>query len=121
MSFIIAGMKNVYATDTTPPVLKSISVSKNSVVAGESLTITIDAEDLGSGISAVWMSLVSPSKQLDPFSGQSISFGAPTSTMARTAVVDYPGGIETGKWRVKISLQDSAGNIQALRCFKWVT
>ena len=48
--------------DTTPPVLKNITFSKNVVKAGESMEMYVDAEDADSGIDSVYVSLSNPSK-----------------------------------------------------------
>ena len=48
--------------DTTLPILKNITFSKNVVKAGESMEMYVDAEDADSGIDSVYVSLSNPSK-----------------------------------------------------------
>ncbi|MGE7936975.1 hypothetical protein, partial [Bacillus paramycoides] len=60
---ILIGIPNAKAEwDTTLPVLKNITFSKNVVKAGESMEMYVDAEDADSGIDRVYVSLSNPSK-----------------------------------------------------------
>jgi len=93
LSLVLLDSVSVLAIDTECPVLMSVSLSSSSVAVGDTLTISIDASDPGSGIDAIWMSIESPKY------GQTIYFGAPESSTTRSATIEYPGALSWGLGR----------------------
>ncbi|MEK4892182.1 triple tyrosine motif-containing protein [Bacillus sp. FSL M7-0996] len=107
MCFFIS-IPNVKAEwDTKPPVLKSITFSKDVVKAGESIQMYVDAEDVDSGIDNIYVSLWNPSKNksLDVYGFTKDEKGRWTST------VNIPEFSESGEWGYNyIIIRDRAGN-----------
>lgn len=108
-----------WAVDNEPPLLISISVDKDVVSEGETLTLSMEAEDPETGIALAWISLDSPSYQQcwHCDGAQSISFNyttfSPETNLLHTASkeIAYVGGIETGIWKIsEVTLFDDAGN-----------
>ncbi|MGE7936974.1 triple tyrosine motif-containing protein, partial [Bacillus paramycoides] len=103
-TFKVEGQTN---WDTTPPVLKNITFSKDVVKAGESLKMYVDAEDADSGIDRVYVSLSNPSKNknINVFLDERDEKGRWVTT------VDIPEFSESGEWGYNyISIRDRAGN-----------
>lgn len=107
--FLILPVSNIYAvSDTRPPVLFGVVLSKTEVNPGESTTIYITAIDNLSGVESVSFQALSPSKKqnyttaLVEIDSEGKWYGnIPVSLTA-----------EPGKWIISyITLTDKAGNV----------
>ncbi|PFL31859.1 hypothetical protein, partial [Bacillus cereus] len=93
--------------DTTLPVLKNITFSKNVVKAGESMEMYVDTEDVDSDIQSIYVSLWNPSKNkdLDVYNFERDEKGRWVTT------VNIPEFSESGEWGYHyIIIKDRAGN-----------
>ncbi|QWH13256.1 PKD domain-containing protein [Bacillus mycoides] len=107
MCFFISVSSAKAEWDTKPPVLKSITFSKDVVKAGESIQMYVDAEDVDSGIDNITVALWNPSKnkRLDVYGFTKDEKGRWTST------VNIPEFSESGEWGYNfIIIRDRAGN-----------
>ncbi|MGE7633821.1 hypothetical protein ACQKMZ_16270, partial [Bacillus paramycoides] len=107
MCFFISVSSVKAEWDTTLPVLKSITFSKNVVKAGESMEMYVDAEDVDSGIESIYVSLWNPSKnkKLDVYDFKQDEKGRWVTT------VNIPEFSESGEWGYNyLFIKDRAGN-----------
>jgi hypothetical protein len=102
-------------SDNMPPLLHAVSISPDSIMGGESIRVTMEAEDVDSGLDEINLEIVNPmGKQKHTVSnhigewnvlgGQSYSFDL---LIADSAVA--------GEWKLSfLSISDSAGNLLTL-------
>ncbi|MFJ8365849.1 hypothetical protein ACIQ61_06275, partial [Bacillus cereus] len=93
--------------DTTLPVLKNMTFSKDVVKAGESMEMYVDAEDADSGIESIYVSFWNPSKNknLDVYNFERDEKGRWVKTF------NMPEFSESGEWSYNfIVIKDRAGN-----------
>ncbi|USK49608.1 Ig-like domain-containing protein [Bacillus sp. CMF12] len=107
--FTITGLAQV---DTTKPVLKSISVDKTAVTAGQSVGITVEAadEEGGSGI-----------KSVDVYYSSPVTSKTKSIRLAQNADGKYIGQLamtendESGTWIIqRVVITDNTGNYNAI-------
>ncbi|MDM5228361.1 Ig-like domain-containing protein [Cytobacillus sp. NJ13] len=107
--FTITGLAQV---DTTKPVLKSISVDKTAVTAGQSVGITVEAadEEGGSGI-----------KSADVYYSSPVTSKTKSIRLAQNADGKYIGQLamtendESGTWIIqRVVITDNTGNYNAI-------
>jgi hypothetical protein len=99
------------ASDSTPPVLRSVYVERRSMNAGERNTVFVQAEDEKSGVSLVSGVFVSPSKVAR------VGFGCrPGNGGAWECTVSPPACLDCGAWQLEqIQVQDKANNMATFR------
>ncbi|HEV7240855.1 MAG TPA: hypothetical protein VGQ36_16575 [Thermoanaerobaculia bacterium] len=99
------------ASDSAPPVLRSVYLEKRSMNAGERNTVFVQAEDDKSGVALVSGVFVSPSKQAR------IGFGCRAgSAGAWECTVSPPACLDCGAWRLEqVQVQDKANNMATFR------
>ncbi|WHY66778.1 Ig-like domain-containing protein [Neobacillus sp. SuZ13] len=66
------GNYTVYASDTAGPVFKSVSVDKSRILVGGSSTVTVEAEDILSGIQSVSLEYLFPNNNYISVTAESI-------------------------------------------------
>jgi len=97
----------VFAADTVPPQLKSVSVPSAVVVPGGYFTVIVSAADDSSGVKAINIIFESPSGA-STLHKESVSVD---STGTWYANIFMPLGVEPGVWKVKsVYLVDNSGN-----------
>lgn len=99
------------ASDSAPPLLRSVVLERRSMNAGERNTVFIQADDEKSGVSLVSGVFVSPSKQAR------IGFGCrPGGSGAWECTVSPPNCLDCGAWQLEqIQVQDKANNMATFR------
>jgi len=99
------------ASDSTPPVLRSVYLERRSMNAGDRNTVFVQAEDEKSGVSLVSGVFVSPSKQAR------IGFGCrPGNGGAWECTVSPPACLDCGAWQLEqVQVQDKANNMATFR------
>ena len=99
------------ASDSTPPLLRSVYLERRSMNAGDRNTVFVQAEDEKSGVSLVSGVFVSPSKQAR------IGFGCrPGSGGAWECTVSPPACLDCGAWQLEqVQVQDKANNMATFR------
>ena len=99
------------ASDSTPPLLRSVYLERRSMNAGERNTVFVQAEDEKSGVSLVSGVFVSPSKQAR------IGFGCRAGAGgAWECTVAPPACLDCGAWQLEqVQVQDKANNMATFR------
>ncbi|MBK1810486.1 hypothetical protein JHL18_07545 [Clostridium sp. YIM B02505] len=94
-------------SDITPPVLKSIIIDKTSVVAGESVQVTVDATDNGgSGLKSIYLCYESPITKKTRY----ISIYSPQEGK-NVSSISLSDKDEAGIWKIKyITIDDQSSN-----------
>lgn len=94
--------------DTKTPVLKSVSIDKVNVTAGESITVKIDADDDLSGIYGASIYYTSPSGK--NYKSYSLY---PNNSEKLECTIPIDGNDEKGIWKLNsVSLTDKEGNTE---------
>ncbi|MEB9983194.1 triple tyrosine motif-containing protein [Bacillus cereus] len=103
-TFKVEGQTEV---DTTPPVLKNITFSKDVVKIGESMEVYVDAEDTDSGIESIYVAFRSPSG-----GGRLAVYNFDRDEKGRwVKTANIPEFSESGEWVYDyITIKDRAGN-----------
>ncbi|MBU8914765.1 chitobiase/beta-hexosaminidase C-terminal domain-containing protein [Bacillus sp. FJAT-29953] len=103
--------KVLAAADTTKPILKGITIESQEVGIGDTVKISIDAEDAESGIKSVYMSYQTPITE--KLQGYTLKYN--TDTGKYETKIDITNQIENGTWKIySISIKDNAENDLAL-------
>ena len=103
-------------SDTTPPVLSSLSLNPNSVDVGASaqtITFTARIQDDLSGFSYGYLVLRSPSKR-QSVSGSWVRVSGTTMDGVYTAMATIPKNAEAGTWTVRADMYDGLSNPKSL-------
>lgn len=106
------------ATDSTPPVLTSLSLSAQAIEVSRgpaTVDLTLKATDDLSGIKEIEAYFVSPSGLRQRVSDSLSQDGVPKREVSRTLRVHFPQSSERGDWRLdSLILTDVAGNTLTL-------
>jgi hypothetical protein len=110
-SFTVVG-----SSDTTPPMLQSLTVSPATVNAGDTVTITARVTDAESGVVSIFLSYRLPNGQSAPVGPNFfLVSGSPQDGIWR-ASMQVPPAAAPGNWTVSFSeVRDQAGNYASLQ------
>jgi len=98
-------------SDSTPPTLKSVSLERRAVHAGEKVVVLVEAEDDKSGVNLVSVTFLSPAKRARI--GASCGHGEGDLWQCELLV---PACIDCGDWQLEqVTLQDKANNLVNIR------
>ena len=97
--------------DTSAPVLHTVSIAPDSVTRGDTIRITIDAEDPDSGLDQIRVDMINPAGE--PLHAISNSIGEWTTRGDHIYTFDWiiPDSAVSGTWNLSaLHITDSAGN-----------
>jgi hypothetical protein len=98
-------------SDSTPPTLKSVSLERRAIHAGEKDVVLVEAEDDKSGVNLVSVTFVSPAKRARI--GASCGHGGGDLWQCELLV---PACVDCGDWQLEqVTLQDKANNLANVR------
>ena len=101
--------------DLTPPELYSLSISPDTISGGDSIRITLQIEDVGSGLDKISLGLNNPYGELGQTITNSIEYWISQDSQVYTLDVMIADSAEEGLWQLSsLSICDSAGNVLTL-------
>lgn len=102
--------------DTTAPVIGDVTVSQSTVNPGDTLKVSANLSDTGTGLSDSYVTLWSPS-------GTSWSYlmAQDPSTGLWTADISIPSTFEPGAWTIDVSSYDIANNYSSKAAVQTIT
>ncbi len=106
-SIILPKVTTNAQADITPPELKSISIDKTSVTAGESIQVTVNATDNGGvGLDSIYVCYISPLTKKAKYA----NIYTPKEG-ANTTSISLENSDESGIWKIRdVTLYDKSGN-----------
>ena len=98
-------------SDSTPPTLKSVSLERRAIHAGEKDVVLVEAEDDKSGVNLVSVTFLSPAKRARI--GASCAHGEGDLWQCE---LNVPTCVDCGDWQLEqVTLQDKANNLANFR------
>jgi hypothetical protein len=103
------------APDTTAPTFRGVSISPGSVSRADSVTLTIDAADAGTGVSRATAQFHAPTYNQVASCGQSTLVGGTAAFGTFQCRIGFRDVSEGGTWTLEeIVLEDAAGNTRSI-------